>query len=119
MGAAARALKTMGFSELRLVNPTNHLSDKARWLAHGSTDILDNAKVFTSLEDALIDVDFSIGTTAKERSAKQDYYPPEEAKEIVQSKEVRFETQQSFLDAKEVALPTVNCAFAILPQRLP
>ncbi len=86
IGASARALKTMGFSELRLVNPTNHLSDKARWLAHGSIDILENAKIFNSLEAALIGIDFSIGTTAKDRSARQDYYTPEQAREIVNTK---------------------------------
>jgi tRNA/rRNA methyltransferase len=86
IGAAARALKTMGFSELWLVNPTNHLTDKARWLAHGSNDILEKAKIFSCLEDALSDVDFSIGTTAKDRSTKQDYFTPEAAREIVLAK---------------------------------
>ncbi len=76
----------MGFGELRLVNPTNHLSDKARWLAHGSTDILENAKIYCCLEDALADIDFSVGTTAKDRSTKQDYYAPEDARQIVLAK---------------------------------
>lgn len=38
IGAAARAIKVMGFTELWLVNPTNHLANEARWLAHASAD---------------------------------------------------------------------------------
>ena len=44
IGAAARALKTMGFRELRLIDPANHLSAEARMLAHGSNDILESAR---------------------------------------------------------------------------
>lgn len=86
IGAAARAIKTMGFSELRMVNPANHLADKARWLAHGSGDVLDSAKIFSSLNEAILDLDFTIGTTAKNRSTKADYYTPELAMQIVKSK---------------------------------
>lgn len=74
VGAAARALKTMGFSELILINPCDHLSDPARWLAHASNNILENALVFESLKDALTGFDFVVGTTAKKRSVKNDYF---------------------------------------------
>ena len=53
IGAAARAIKTMGFGKLCLVNPCEYKTGKARWLAHGSNDILDDAQVFTSLEAAV------------------------------------------------------------------
>ena len=75
VGATARALKTMGFSDLRLVNPCNHLSAPARWLAHASNDILEQAKVYDSFKNANEDFDFKIGTTAKKRSVKADYFP--------------------------------------------
>lgn len=87
IGAAARAIKTMGFTELRMVNPTNHLADKARWLAHGSGDVLESAKTFPSLSEAISDLDFTIGTTAKDRTTKADYYTPEMALQIIKSKE--------------------------------
>lgn len=87
IGAAARAIKTMGFSELRLVNPTpDFLGEKAKTLAHGARDILENAMLFPSLHDALADIDFSIGTTAKNRSVKADYHLPERARNILTSK---------------------------------
>ncbi len=75
VGAAARAIKTMGFSDLRLVNPCDYLSTKAKMLAHASHDILDSAKVFTSLSEAIKDLDFTIATTAKQRWVKLEIIP--------------------------------------------
>jgi tRNA/rRNA methyltransferase len=86
IGAAARALKTMGFEQLRLVNTRQHKADQAQWLAHGSTEILDKAQVFESLEHALEGIDFTLGTTAKNRSVKFDYYTPQEALRVMQQK---------------------------------
>lgn len=86
IGASARAIKTMGFKSLRLVNPVNFPDEKANWLAHGSIDILENAKIFNSLEEACGDLDFLIGTSAKKRSVKYDYYPASELKNIIQNK---------------------------------
>ncbi|NVO10725.1 MAG: tRNA/rRNA methyltransferase [Bacteroidales bacterium] len=75
VGAAARAIKTMGFTELRLVNPCDYLSTKAKMLAHASNDILENAKVFSTLADAVADLDFTIATSAKQRWVKVDIIP--------------------------------------------
>ena len=87
IGAAARAIKTMGFTELRWVNPATPGAYMARWLAHGSGDVLDSAKIFSSLTEAISDLDFTIGTTAKNRSTKADYHTPEMALQIAKSKE--------------------------------
>jgi tRNA/rRNA methyltransferase len=73
VGAAARAVKTMGFKELLLVNPCNYLEGPARWVAHASFDILEQARVFSSLRGAVAGFDFIIGTSAKKRRIKNDY----------------------------------------------
>lgn len=73
VGAAARAIKTMGFDDLRLVNPCDHLSMEARMLAHASNEILENATVVSTLKEALADIDFSIATSAKKRNVKEDF----------------------------------------------
>lgn len=86
VGAAARAIKTMGFSQLVLVNPCDFLSGPARWLAHGSGEILEQAKVFPTFEEAISGFDFIIGTSAKKRSVKYDYYPLPELPELLSSK---------------------------------
>ncbi len=86
VGAAARAMKTMGFSDMRLVNPCDHLSDPARWLAHASNEILENARVFPDFETAIQDIDFVIGTSAKDRLVKEDYYSTREIVSLIQAK---------------------------------
>jgi len=104
VGSSARALKTMGFGELRLIAPCDYLSDEALMLAHGSHDILRDASVFDTFEDAVSDIDFLIGTTSKNRLAKADYLSPSEAFKIVTGKRdkvgkvaVLFGTEESGL----------------------
>jgi tRNA/rRNA methyltransferase len=86
VGAAARAIKTMGFGSLRLVNPCEYLSGKARWLAHASHSILDNAVVFDSLKAAVRGVDFVVATSAKFRSVKGDHHPAGRLPELIRMK---------------------------------
>ena len=86
VGATARAMKTMGFGELRLVNPCDHLSDPARWLAHASNDVLEEATVFDTFEEAISDIDFVIGTTAKQRLVKEDYLSTRELASLLRGK---------------------------------
>ena len=86
VGAAARAIKTMGFSSLRLVNTKAHLDEKASWLAHASNEILENATVFKSLKDATNDIDWIIGTSAKKRRVNEDYYPANKINELIKNK---------------------------------
>lgn len=86
VGASARAIKTMGFKSLRLVNPCDYLDDKAQMLAHGSVDILKKAPVFSSLKDTLNDIDFAVGTTSKRRLVKNDYYSCPEMYDIIKRK---------------------------------
>jgi tRNA/rRNA methyltransferase len=86
VGAAARALKTMGFAKMRLVNPCNHLADGALKLAHASAEILENAEVFDTLADARADLDFCIATSAKRRNVKQNYIAANELSSFIQGK---------------------------------
>lgn len=53
VGASARAIKTMGFRSLWLVNPCNHLDDKAKWLAHGSVDIQPDSNINNRIMERL------------------------------------------------------------------
>ena len=78
VGAAARAIKTMGFRHLRLVNPCDFRKQEARWMAHASEDILDAAEVFPSLEAALTDIHFAVATTQREREFHFPFFTPKE-----------------------------------------
>jgi tRNA/rRNA methyltransferase len=87
IGAAARALKTMGFGNLALVNPCDHLSQPARWLAHASEEVLENAKVYKNFDESIADFDFVIGTTAKRRMVKFEYFAIGELGNFLSSKQ--------------------------------
>ncbi|HEY2453430.1 MAG TPA: tRNA/rRNA methyltransferase [Scandinavium sp.] len=86
IGAAARAMKTMGFTEMRIVDSQAHLEPAAQWVAHGSGDILENIKTFPTLADALHDVDFTVATTARSRARFHYYATPQELVPILQEK---------------------------------
>ena len=76
VGAAARALKTMGFSRLVLVSPRvpNVQNDpEAIAMASGADDVLASAHVVPTLADALTGVHWSIALTARLR----EYGPPQ------------------------------------------
>ena len=78
IGAAARAMKTMGFTDLRIVDSAAHLEPAARWVAHGSGDILDNITTYDTLADALHDISFTVATTARSRAKFHFYATPAE-----------------------------------------
>ncbi|MFT2794876.1 tRNA/rRNA methyltransferase [Serratia sp. N21D137] len=78
VGAAARAMKTMGFTSLRIVDSEAHLQPAARWVAHGAGDILDAVQTFATLEQALEDVDFTVATTARSRARFHYYCTPQQ-----------------------------------------
>ena len=56
VGAAARAMKTMGFDAMRLVAGRVHEEEEASWVAHGAQEILTQAEAFDTLPEALADM---------------------------------------------------------------
>ena len=49
IGSAARAMKTMGLSDLVLVSPRDYPSEQATAMAAGATDVLDNARAYITI----------------------------------------------------------------------
>lgn len=75
IGAAARAIKTMGFSELVLVNPRfpdAFMHEEAIAFASGAQDVLTSARVVGSIEEALAGCNFAAALTARLR----EFSPP-------------------------------------------
>lgn len=68
IGAAARAMKNMGLSKLYLVEPRIYPSEEADSRAAGAKDVLDNAVVIDTLEEAISDCQLVIGTSARNRA---------------------------------------------------
>lgn len=68
IGASARAMKTMGLTRLTLVNPRCFPDSEATRLAAGADDVVEQARVVASLEEAVSDCVQVIGASARLRS---------------------------------------------------
>src|SRR5690554_5451869 len=67
IGAAARAMKNMGLSQLVLVDPIAKVDEEALALSSGAYDILDNMKIVATVEEAIADCQLVVGTSARSR----------------------------------------------------
>ena len=67
IGSAARAMKTMGLSDLALVRPKAFPDARATALAAGADDVLANARVCDNLTEAIADCVFAAGCSARPR----------------------------------------------------
>ncbi len=67
IGAAARAMKTMGLSQLFLVTPKLFPHAEATAMASGAADLLATARVVGSLEEALADTSLAVAASARQR----------------------------------------------------
>lgn len=65
LGAVARAMKNMGLGDLALVRPAAHRGPLARTMAVHAADVLEAARVFESIGDAVADCALVVGTTAR------------------------------------------------------
>jgi TrmH family RNA methyltransferase len=65
IGAAARAIKNMGFRKLELVNPIPYLTDEAKSRACGAKDVLERAAVHLTLREAVAEKMLVVGTTRR------------------------------------------------------
>jgi len=83
IGAAARALKTMGLSRLVLVAPEQYPADEAFRRAAGADDLLASATVVASLAEAITDCRFVMGCTARSRRVALEEFAPRAAAERV------------------------------------
>jgi tRNA/rRNA methyltransferase len=80
IGAAARAMKNFGFSEMALVGALPPLQPVAEWWASGAEDVVHGALRFESLSEALADCHAAIATTSSRgRTLEEVLRPPQVA----------------------------------------
>jgi tRNA/rRNA methyltransferase len=79
IGAAARAMKTMGLRHLYLINPRYFPDPQASAMAAGADDVLQNAVVCASIDEALQGVVFTVAMTARLRDISIEVKTPREA----------------------------------------
>jgi TrmH family RNA methyltransferase len=75
IGAAARALKNMGFRRLELVRPADPLAPEARALACGAKDVLERAPIYDIFDEAIAGASLVVGTTRR-RGRKRGLFLP-------------------------------------------
>ena len=79
IGAAARALKTMGLGRLVLVAPEDYPADEAFRRAAGADDVLAAAPVVATLAEAVADCHLVMGCTARSRRVQLEEHAPRQA----------------------------------------
>ena len=89
IGAAARAMKNMGLSDLALVSPKFYPNEEATARAAGAQDVLDAAKICDSLEEAIGDCELIIGASARLRSITWPQLDPRECASTIMNSSVR------------------------------
>jgi TrmH family RNA methyltransferase len=78
IGAAARAMKNMGLSDLRLVRPGEFPSIEANARASGAEDVVKSARVYETFEEAIADCGLVVGTSARSRHVPFSALEPRE-----------------------------------------
>jgi tRNA (cytidine32/uridine32-2'-O)-methyltransferase len=88
MGSVARAMKTMGLTNLWLVNPLVKPDSQAIALAAGASDVIGDAKIVDTLDEALAGCSLVVGTSARSRTLPWPMLDPRECglKSIAEAK---------------------------------
>lgn len=107
IGAAARAMKTMGLSQLVLVNPKRFPDSQADALASGALDVLESARVVETLDAALAGTTLSAALSARRRDLPHPQLTAREAARLLAAEARRspvalvFGTEMSGLTVEE------------------
>jgi tRNA/rRNA methyltransferase len=112
IGAAARAMANFGLSDLRLVQPRHGWPDaKATAMAAGAANVVEEARVFATLREALADLNLVYATTARDRGITKEVLTPAEAARRLRvasasgtKAAVLFGNERAGLDNDEISL---------------
>jgi tRNA/rRNA methyltransferase len=121
IGAAARAMKTMGLEQLYLINPRYFPDAQADTMSAGAVDVLQNAVVCSSLDEALQGVVMVAGMSARVRDISQEVLPPRAAMPLLAEQAVQhpvallFGTEMSGLSNEELARCQVMVRIPVNP----
>jgi len=84
IGAAARAMKVMGLSQLALVNPSQFPSAEASQRASKASDLLANAQLYQTINEAISDCRLVVGASVRTRTLPSRLVTPRELVKIVE-----------------------------------
>ena len=100
IGSVARAMKNMGLANLSLINPKKFPHQEATALAGNATDVLDNAKIFSSIQEAVNTSKVIYAASARERTIEWPTLTANEAASEIQEL-VANEIEVSILFGRE------------------
>lgn len=123
IGMVARAMANFGLAELRLVNPRDGWpSEKARAAASKADHVIDATRVFSTLEEAIADLNYVYATTARLRDGFKRVASPVEAAGVLRGRErageatgILFGRERWGLSNEEVALADEIVTFPVNP----
>ena len=91
IGACARAMKNFGFSKLHIVEPKiNFPNHKAKATSVGAYDIIDKAKVFNKIEDAIDSFNLVISLSARRRDINKKHITLKEFRKIIKRRNLNL-----------------------------
>ncbi|MDO9418896.1 RNA methyltransferase [Pararhizobium sp.] len=123
IGMVARAMANFGLSELRLVNPRDGWpSEKAISAASRADHVIQAAKLYDTLEEAVADLNFVYATTARDRYGYKPVRAPEVAAQTLRSRfssgektAILFGRERTGLTNEEIALADEIVTFPVNP----
>jgi tRNA/rRNA methyltransferase len=124
IGAASRAMTNFGLTDLRLVRPqTRFPHPKAVAMASGAVQILEAARVFETVEEAVADLKLLFATTARERGQAKPVDGPAEAVSLMRTAAaggarsgVLFGRERTGLENDEISLADRVLTFPVSPK---
>lgn len=82
VGAAARAMKNFGVTDLAIVGEAPQLAPVAEWWASGAEDVVNQATKFATLNEALADAAITVATTSSRERHEQTILTPAEVRDL-------------------------------------
>lgn len=110
IGWSARGMKNMGLCRLALVDPVEYEFEEAKTFAYAAEDVLEAARIFDSLQEALRDAAIAVGTTRRiGRRRRATYFLRDVAPRIVSAARtnavaVVFGNEERGLSSAELSL---------------
>ena len=124
IGFAARAMANFGLTDLRLVAPRDGWpNNKAHAAAAGAAFLIDQAKIYTSIEDAVGELNFVLAATARPREMVKTVLAPESAARELRRRGraaersgILFGPERSGLDNDDIALADAILTAPVNPE---
>jgi len=124
VGMTARAMANFGLHQMRIVNPReNWLNQKTIAAAAGAGFVIEQASLYSSVREAVADLNFIYATTARERGQGKPVHGPTEAAQTLKTRidaggkvGVLFGRERTGLENEDIALADAICTYPVDPE---